>query len=267
MKHDNYKRINAFDSQENRDKASVRKTSIEIKIPGTDIVLFKAKNKVILPGAGFTARCHFDLAREEITPSYNEALVLENSVVETPSSKEKVFLFCVGTDGCGREGSDIRTVDYSKWIAPESLVPFRYPLIADDLTGGERELYFGRKVIDDRVAYYFKAFESVPELIQKYTDGTIVDTDVYESEKTDEIETYVEIKLRVEPADCRDWFKQTTGINDARINTFSLCTAWAKVFDGQIYYQDIRPLTKYNISNEYLIDLTKGLDVCYHVYY
>ena len=263
----NYKPITLFDNHKFIDSANIKRTEIIATIPGTDIVLFKGSNKVILPGAGFTARSHFDLPRNEITPSYNSALNLENSVNETPSTKERVYLFCVGTDGCGREGSDVRTVNYAKWIDPSSLVPFRFPLEAEDLSGSLRDTYFGRVVKDGRVAYYFKRFETVPTFVQKYADGTIVDSDVYESEKTDEIESYVELSLQIEPEDCREWFKETTGINDARINTFSLCTCWAKPFDGQLYYQDIRPLTKYNIPNEYLIDLTKGLQCTYNLYY
>lgn len=263
-----YKKINAFDQGKlDKEYANIKETDLILKIPGTDIVAFRGHNKVILPGAGFTARAHFDIPRNEITPSYNSALQLENSVTETPSSKEKVYLFCIGTDGCGKEGSDVRKVNYGKWIPPESLIPFRYPLESEDLSGSLRDIYFGRLLKDDRVAYYFKAFETVPVFTQKYTDGTVVDENVYDSSKTDEIESYIELKLKVEPDDCREWFKNTTGINDALVNTFSLCTCWAKTFNGQIYYQDIRPLTKYNIPNEYLIDLTKGLDISYLLFY
>ena len=262
-----YKKINAFDLDEHKDHANVKSTDVEIKIPGTDIIVFRGHNKVILPGAGFTARGLFDIPRDEITPSYNSALNLENSVTEVPTSKEKCYLFCVGTDGCGREGSDVRSVNYARWTAPEDLVPFRYPLLVDDISGSAREKYYGRVIKDDRAAYYFKVFETVPTFTQRYTDGTVIDSDVYTSEKTDEIESFIELELMVEPDECREWFKQTTGINDAKINTFSLCTAWAKTIDGQIYYQDIRPLTKYNIPNEYLIDLTKGIQISYHLYF
>lgn len=265
-----YKHLTIYDTHAHykKDTAAYRPVGyVEVRIPGTDTILFKGYNKIILPGAGFTARAHFDIPRDEITPSYNSALNLENSVNEAPTSKERIYLFCVGTDGCGREGSDIRVVDYAHWISPDDLVPFRYVLESEDLSGADRDMYYGRVIKNDRVAYYFKAFDSVPVLIQKYADGTIVGNDVYDNNKTDEIETYVEITLRISPEDCRDWFKYTTGINDARINTFSLCTAWAKTYDGQIYYQDIRPITKYNIANEHLIELTKGLEITYHVYY
>ena len=37
--------------------------------------------------------------------------------------------------------------------------------------------------------------------------------------------------------------------------------------NGKEYYQDIRPLTKYNMPNEQLIELSKGLDIVYQIYY
>lgn len=267
-----YSSINILRHPKNKNRRGWGDTEIEIRIPGTDEVIWRGHNKVILPGAGFLARAMFDIPNyEEITPSYNTALGLENTVYETPDSLHKTFLFCVGTDGCGREMSQVFDVDYGKWCAPENLVPFRYELYSEDLDITLREVYFGRKEIGDRIAYYFKAFESEPVFYQQYVDGTPIDSNVYTSNKTEEIESYVELRLAVTKEDCRDYFIQTTGINDARINTISLCTAWRKTFEenGQniIYMQDVRPITKLNYSSEPLIDLSKGLDIIYHVYF
>lgn len=267
----------ANDFNETKDHASLSRhrygdTQIDIVNPETGELIWRGHNKIILPGAGFTARSHFDLPRNEITPSYNTALGLENTVIETPDSLEKVFLFCVGTDGCGRENSDVFDVNYAKWITPDALIPFRYVPQNEDLDITLREKYFGRVLVGNRVAYYFKAFENTPEFVQQYVDGTPISADIYESDKTEEVESYVDIRLAVTKEDCRDWFIQGSSINDARINTISLCTAWAKYFEistGEqvVYYQDIRPLTKLNIPNEALIDLTKGMDIIYHIYY
>jgi hypothetical protein len=269
--------IVANDFNETKDHASLSRhrygdTQIDIVNPETGELIWRGHNKIILPGAGFTARSHFDLPRNEITPSYNTALGLENTVIETPDSLEKVFLFCVGTDGCGRENSDVFDVNYAKWITPDALIPFRYVPRNEDLDITLREKYFGRVLVGNRVAYYFKAFENTPEFVQQYVDGTPISADIYESDKTEEVESYVDIRLAVTKEDCRDWFIQGSSINDARINTISLCTAWAKYFEissGEqvVYYQDIRPLTKLNIPNEALIDLTKGMDIIYHIYY
>ena len=74
--------------------------------------------------------------------------------------------------------------------------------------------------------------------------------------------------LQVTKEDFRDYFSAVTGINDARINSISLLTAWYTTdASGYKWYQDIIPMTQLNIPNEPLIDLTKGIDITYHIYY
>ena len=247
--------------------ATHNRTNIKVFVGGTDILLYEGENKIILPGAEYTATQHFDIPRQYTTPSYNTEMNLENSVFETPSTPEKVYLFCVGTDGCGRENSQVYEVNYAKWCAPEYLVPFRFPLITEDLTEAKKEIYHGSKIIGNRVAYYFKTFESKPVKKIRFEDGTTVDATIYNSTKESEVETFVEINLKITEEECREWFINTVGINEARINTISLCTAWKKEINGKQYYQDIRPLTKYNMPNEQLIELSKGLDIVYQIYY
>lgn len=267
------KKLALYDTKHiKEDKITTRKTDIQIFVEGTDELVFRGSNKVIVGGSAFTAAKHFNLKPRVFTPSYNTVLGLENSVNEPYDEpgirkEEQVFLFAVGTDGCGDENSQVFKVDYTKWIAPESLVPFRYQLEKNDISGYMRDKYFGRKVIGDRIAYYFKAFETKPEFKQQYVDGTPIDENVYTIERIEEVESFVELNLKVTKDDCRDFFMATTGINDARINSISLLTAWAKEIDGQIYYQDIRPLTKLHFPNEVLIDTSKGLDIIYHIYY
>ena len=265
------KEINVLDTNVNLDESSISathtRTDIRVYAAGTEILLYRGSNKIILPGAAFTARCHFELPRTEVTPSYNTELQLENSVYETPSTPEKAYLFCVGTDGCGRENSQVREVNYSKWLPTTYMVPFRFPLLSEDISVAKKEKYHGRKVIGNRAAYYFKTFESAPTLIQRFEDGTSIDSAIYYSTKDSEVETFVELRLKVTEEECREFFAQTVGINEARINTIQICTAWKKVIDDKVYYQDIRPLTKYNMPNEQLIELSKGLDIVYQIYY
>lgn len=242
-------------------------------VRGTDIPLFNEWNKVILPGSAFTAMKHFkDLHIPVKTPSYNVSLGLDE--IRSVSDKQErldnyVYLFAVGTGGCGPENSQVFDVDYSKWIAPQDLVPFRYQLGNNDLASDKRELYFGRKDLPeaDRIAYYFKGFDTDPVFKQQYIDGTQIDENVYISDNTMDIESYVEIKMSVTRSDCRDYFIATTGINDAKINTISLLTAVPVLINGYTYYQNIRPLTKLNFPNEPLIDLTKGIDFIYQIFY
>lgn len=271
-KEDHIVQLSLYDHPDNRDNCTFRKTDIIIQNQETGEIIFRGHNKVILPGSAFTAAKHFNIKPKVLTPSYNTVLNLENTVNEKYTEPgirkdEQVFLFAVGIDGCGQENSQVYDVNYTKWIQPENLIPFRYQVANNDISESMRDKYFGRKVDGNRIIYYFKAFENDPEFKQQYLDGTPIDENIYLSSRLDEVESYVELKLQVTKEDCRDFFLETTGINDAKINTISLLTAWKKEIDGHIYYQDIRPLTKLNFPNEALIDTTKGIDITYHIYY
>lgn len=265
------KKLNLYDRNINKDNTIINKTDITIKIAGTDKVLFRGHNKVIIPGSYYTASKHFGINPPVKLPTYNTVLGLDGiqALTDTEERGALVTLFAVGIDGCGPESSQVYDVDYTKWIKPESLVPFRYVFDDNDLSDTMRQKYFGRKKIagTDKIAYYFKAFETQPVMYQQYIDGTPIDENIYISDNTTDVETYVELKLTITKDDCREFFDSTTGINDAKVNTISLLTAVPKEIDGYIYYQGIRPLTKLNFPNESLIDLTKGIDITYHIYY
>ena len=234
----------------------------------TGEVIWKGHNKVILPGAEFLAFSVFDLKGDHIiTPSYNTVLNLEHTVYSVPTAANKAFLFCVGTDGCGTENSQVFEEDYRKWIQPASMVPFQYRSKLKDLNASQRSIYFGRKQVGDFWAYYFKKFDSNPQLIRQFVNGTAIDNTIYDYTGATAVETYVNMTMSVTKDDCRDYFIETTGVNDARINTISLCTAWAKTIGNYTYYQDIRPVTKLNFPNESLINLRKGIDINYQVFF
>lgn len=255
-------------------------TSIDIKNLETGEIIFKGlKNKVIIPGSGLIARKLFDIATPEITPSYNTAFgaAMYTPESDTPPSEpdsiatkddHKILLFCCGIDGCGSENSQVYPVDYTKWMAPENMIPFRYQVGGNDLTKDLRQSYFGRTAINngEYYAYYFKRFETDPALIQQFVDGTPVDATIYDSAKTETAESYVELTLRITKEDIRDFFIATVGIDEARINSISLCSAYPVEEDGFVYYKEIRPLTKLNIPNEQMIDTTKGIEIIYHIY-
>ena len=241
-------------------------------IEGTNIPLFERRsNKVIIDGSMFTAMKWFDLMPVVNLPTYNDALNLENN--EPLTAKEQldslVCLFCLGTGGCGPEQSQVYDVDYTKWIDPDDMVPLRYQLEDNDIDYKEREKYFGRKEIHamNRIAYYFKAFEAEPIQKAQFVDGTPIDEYIYQSDNTIDVEIFVELQLKVTKRDCRDFFIAHSGINDAKINSISLCTAYPKAYNGNIYYSGIRPVTRLNFSTISLIDQTLGIDIRYDLFY
>ena len=284
------KHLTFFDSQQNRDEANIHKSFLRgeviFKSIDTGEVLLTTHNRVVIAGSQFIAEKCFNLPELVHLPTYNESLELENSLNgATPGNIPKICLFCCGTNGCGTENSQVFPVRYTKRIPVDSqqehtnptdpnntlsgIVPFRYQLTQNDLSDELRQKYFGRQVTrdGDRIAYYFKAFESDPKMYMRFVDGTIIDENLYDSQNETDAETYVEMNLRITKDDFRDYFRATSSINDAKINSISLVTAWYNENGGYRWYQDIIPITQLNIPNEPLIDLTKGIDITYHIYF
>lgn len=245
-------------------------TEIIFRKLGTNIELGRTHNRVVIAGSQFTAMKHFDLPELISLPTYNQDLTLDNSLAHgtTPTNIPKICLFACGTGGCGTENSQVYPEKYTGRINPATeLIPFRYQLPQNDLSAELRTKYFGRLTSTSRIAYYFKAFESNPEMFARFVDGTTIDNSLYSSSNTSDAEFYVEMNLRITKEDFRDYFRAVTGINDARVNSVSLLSAWYSESGGYKWYQDIIPMTQLNIPNEPLIDLTKGIDIVYHIYY
>ena len=214
----------------------------------------------------------------------------------------RVYLFCVGIDGCGIENSRVYKVRNTKWIAPygyakydtgvgliddnikNCLIPFKW-VSASAQTGADAAVdktkYFGRSKFNDSTAmsnyigYYFKGFDASPRLIRRYEDDStslsLAGEDVWNNDRLSEAEICVQLKMSISQNDCRDYFKATVGNTaSAKINTISLCTAIPYSNDQQnhsVVYRDIRPFTKFNFPNEALIEDSKEIEISYYLYY
>lgn len=265
----------AHDKEQHKVFHSNPHTEIILRNPDTGEILFKGSNRVIGAGGDMVARKIFDVEdATQVIPTYNTELGIPDPGEEDPGAtydtratalSPKVLAFMCGTDGCGTEGSQIYAVDYNSRIAPEAVIPFRYPLASNDLSDEERELYLGRKEDGDYIAYYFKRFSSEPELFEQYLDGTAIESDVYQTEQ--EYEVFVETKLMITKEDLREYFIATVGIEEARVNTVSLLYGYFRQVDGKLFLLDCRPMTKLNFSNEYMIDVTKSIEIIYHTYF
>ena len=258
----------------------VKKTKITLTDHYTGEVIGEYENKVVISGSMLSGCKIFGIDTNLILPSYNDEMEFDNDQEKIPGNFDKsiVQLFCIGDDGCGATQKDVFVCNYTDRIKPLTdidnveigcIYPFRFQDIDDDLPEQLRDYYFGRKTYTDKIAYYFKAFDTTPELHVIYTDGTQVDDNMY-ANNTDQIaECYVETRLRITRNDFRDFFEQVIGWDNARISSLSLCYAWEYVDPdtGYKYYQDIYPYTKLNFPVEWLVNLDKAIDFNYQVYY
>ncbi len=275
-------------------------TRIILKNHYTGKVLLQTKNKLILPGSGIIAHKIFDISgntvEDEITPSYDNKitnLITSLSDVTTTgtfytnanANNHKVLLFCVGTDGCGSEASQVYSVNYKKWCDPSNLVPFKYGSITDDITSSSsdkyvnRDVYFGKTVGNGKYYYYFKRFDNFTSnygvtFKQVFENGTNISSNVYDNTSPEEIYTYIELNMSITDRDCIDYINEVT--QNSKINTLQLCTAYpvsgrdtaSAMPDGSkmTYFKDIRPITKLNFSNEILTG-NKAIDITYQIYF
>ena len=240
----------------------------------TGKVLGEFENKVVISGSIMSAMKAFGIDTPVILPDYNREMNLDNTLDYSntmPKNSPYVCLFCVGDSGCGTTAKDVFTAKFIDRIDPETdILPFRYVDINNDLNDDLRKYYFGRKTLHDvgKVAYYFKAFDTTPQLHLRYTDATQINDQIYNVETDQTAECYVETRLRITRNDFRDYFEQVRGWDMARISTLSLCYAWYDdTIDKYRWYQQIYPYTKLNFSVEWLVQLDKAIDFQYSVYY
>ena len=257
--------------------ATPRKTRVILKDHDTGEVLADKENKVLISGSLLNASDAFGISSSEHIPTYNEEMALDNSVEasEMPDNTPIVCLFCVDDSGCGNTPSEVYVVNYTDRIEPDSILPFRYVDATEDLTSDLRQFYFGRKTLTDgsgKIAYYFKGFDSEPQLRLQYADGTQINgEDIYTIETSQQAECYVETRLRINRLDFRDYFEQVLGWDKARISSLSLCWAWYREYEEGSetykYFQSILPYTKLNFPLNWLVDKTKAIDIIYQIYY
>lgn len=256
-----------------------QKTKITITDHDTGRVLGEYTNKILITGSMFSGCKAFGIDTELNLNSYNDEMHFDNDQEKKVGNYKDsiVQLFCIGDDGCGSTQKDVYICNYTDRIKPLTdlnnieigcIYPFRFQDIDDDIPDQLRDYYFGRKEYTDKIAYYFKKFDTIPELHVMYTDGTQVDDNMYISTTDQVAECYIETRLRITRNDFRDFFEKTIGWDNARISSLSLCYAWEYVGeDGKKYYQDIYPYTKLNFPVEWLVNLDKAIDFNYQVYY
>lgn len=233
----------------------------------TGKVITRKSNKITISGSIFTACKHFGIEPVVKLPNYNTSLGLDKKD-DTPSTNaKKVILFGCAVDGGGAESDQIIEPDYESTTPADSLIPFRYPSVLSDLTAAERKIYFGRKTGASNHSYYFKKFDKNPVMYVQRVDGTPIDSNLYSSSSSTDAEVVMELSLIVTEKDFREYYKATTGLNTAFINSIVIFTAWEKIVDGNVYYQDIQQLSKLNISKEKLDDPTKGIAITYQYNY
>ena len=266
-------------------KAGAKKTRVVFRNHDTGEILGEYENKVVITGSQLNACAMFGLDPLIDFPTYNTEMKLDNSddPEQDPKNNPVVCLFCISDSGCGTLPKDVYVSKYTDRIKPapkdpasiteftsNMIMPFRYVDTSADLSDDLRKYYFGRKTFDrlGKVGYYFKTFDTDPQLHLRYADGTPITKDMYNLDSTQQAECYIDMRLRITRLDFRDYFENVLGWDKARISSLSLCIAW---YDDDLgdyrYYQDITPYTLLYFSLQWLVDTSIAVDIEYQIFY
>lgn len=250
--------------------------NIKTKIIGLDTltkeVLFESTNQIVLGGAMFILEKLFNV-EAPITVDYLNnimGIAAENPIEEKYPKNTAVCLFGVGIGGCGDSSLSVVDVNfYEREIF--DMVPFR---VTDDELNEEdqKKYWFKRKESDGRTSYFLKTFEQDPVIKVLWKDGdededgSEVSSGVHDTQRTEPIETFIELILKITKKDVREYFEINGNIEEARINSIGLFTGIKQpMSDGSKDYKQVKLFSKLNIPNEMLV-MNKDMTIIYRIY-
>lgn len=250
--------------------------NLKTKIIGLDSltkeVLFETENQIVLGGALFILEKIFNVP-SPITVDYLNnimGIAAENPIEEKYPKNTAVCLFGVGIGGCGDSSLSVVDVNfYEREIF--DMVPFR--VTDDELNDEDKEKYwFKRKENDGRMSYFLKKFEQDPTIKVLWKDGdededgSEVSSGVHDTARTEPIETFAEMILKITKRDVREYFEINGDIETARINSIGLFTGIKQTLsDGTEDYKQVKLFSKLNIPNEMLVN-NKDMTIIYRIY-
>lgn len=236
-----------------------------------DEKIFDEENQIVIGGALFILEKVFGVEPNLYVDYLNNIMgIATDGMSNDLYADTHVCLFGVGVGGCG---DSIRSVKDVNFVEREifEMVPFR--ITDEDLNPSEQKKYFFKMEKDNKTHYYLKTFEQQPVIKALWKDsddqdedGSEVEGGVHESTRTEPIETFVEMILKITKKDVRDYFELYGDIEQCRINSIGLFTgAKRNLSDGTTDYQQVKLFSKLNIPNE-MLTLKKDLTIVYRIY-
>lgn len=235
--------------------------------------LFETQNTIVIGGALYVLEKLFGVRASLNVDYLNNIMGIATSgppITDIYPKDNVVCLFGVGIGGAGDSITSVKPVDF-KEREIMNMIPFRYtdqPLLSAE----EHKYWFRKKNEDGKVAYFLKRFETEPVIKALWKDseggedGTEVQGGVHTSTRTEPIETFVELVLKISKNDCREWFEVNGNIEQARINSIGLFTGvLGTLEDGTQDYKQVKLFSKLNINNE-MLTLAKDLTIIYRIY-
>lgn len=232
-------------------------------------VLFsKRQNETVIGGAVTVLEKITGLQAAHKTTSINTLLGINDIVDIADSSAGPDDIICLWGAGIGGSGdamgSRLKVNFYEREIGQNGKTFQHIPLrvVTTPFSAGDDDYskyYMRGKRSDGMYEYYCKAFETTPVIKtlwkdgEQGEDGTEIEDDIWNTTREDQIEVFLEMKLRITQRDFREYFENIGQLEQARINTLGIFTGRrTEVEAGRFDYTNVKLFSKITMDNESL---------------
>lgn len=219
-----------------------------------EIILKKVNSNAVVFGGAILALEHLTNVTANFKPATLNEIYNVNSGVPGVNKESFIQLF-----GCGIGGA---ALDFGNVVNPSikqreiiNFVPLRSGV---EIVGSEVEKYFFKKTIDGgNFNWYLKEFDS-PTIVKSLwkdaaeqgTDGTEIVEEIYDSTRTEGIESFAEFKIKINNNDVREYFDSIGELDMARYNSIGLFTGQKVAVGGGVDYVNVRLFSVVNFENK-----------------
>lgn len=246
-------------------------TEVEARNEFGEVLFTHAHNETVLGGALTVLEKLWGISADLKVNSINNIMGINADATPTldntsATSDDIVCLWGIGIGGCGDAFGSRRAVSfYEREIGQnghtDQMIPFRVmdaPFTSTDPNYAKYFMLNHRQ--DGLYEYYLKAFQTKPYIKVLWRDGTEgedgseVENDVYNTQRTDNIEAFVEMHLQISKKDVQEYFEHLGQPEMARVNSIGLFTARKITLDdGRIDYVNAKLFSKLNTENNPLV--------------
>lgn len=235
-------------------------------------VIERQHNKIVTGGAVAILKLLFGAIAPNVNiTTLNQLMNIGENAIVKPGESNIIGLFNIGLGGCGAAYSDEKVVLDQENVVPE-MIPFRVVDSISDI-GNSSQYWFCKDMPDGKKAFYLKSFEGTPEIhclfkdaITDGEDGTEITGNPASYSRTDGVETFVEIILRIAAKDLREYFELYDDPQYPRFNSIGLCMGTKGMLPtGEDEIKDAIQFSVLNFSNE-MLHFDKDLSIIYRVY-
>ena len=223
-------------------------------------ILKKVNENVVVFGGGILALEHLCNTTANFKPAtLNQIYSLNNGI---PGSNANSFISCfgVGIGGAALDFGNVYDPNMRHRDIPD-LIPMR---TSEELTDPDASKYFFKQIngAGPSYNYYLKEFESAPVIKSLWkdageNDGTEIIAEIFDSERPEGIETFVEFTLKFNEYDVREYFESIAELDMARYNTIGLFTGEkVDIGDGIYDYVNVRLFSYLTFDNRSVKDKT-----------